>query len=170
VSAAAKKAPAPAPSQAAGWLYKTEPSVYSIADLKKEGRCRWDGVRNYRARNFLREARVGDPVAIWHSNIAQPGVAGLGRIVKAPYPDPTAFDKKHHSYDPKSDPAAPRWVSVDVAFVAELPRVIPASQLKADPTFAGLLFFRQGRLSVCPANAAAWKRLRLLCAQARTQA
>jgi len=170
VSAAAKKTLAPLAAPAAGWLYKTEPSTYSISTLKKEGRCRWDGVRNYRARNFLREARVGDPVAIWHSNIAHPGVAGLARVVKAPYPDPTAFDKKSHSYDPKSDPAAPRWTSVDLAFVSELPRVILASQLKADPAFAGLLFFRQGRLSVCPADAPAWKRLLQLCAQVRTQA
>jgi predicted RNA-binding protein with PUA-like domain len=157
---------APAAPPAAGWLFKSEPSVYSVADLKREQRCRWDGVRNYQARNFLRLARVGDPVAFWHSNTAQSGVAGLGKVLKAAYPDPTAFDKKHAAFDPKSDPANPRWFSVDVGFVAQLPRVIPAAQLRADPALSGLLFFRQGRLSVCPAEASAWKRLAALCAAA----
>lgn len=161
-----KPLPAPAKPQAhpAGWLYKSEPSVYSVSDLKREGRCRWDGVRNYQARNFLKAARVGDPVAFWHSNTAQPGVAGLGRVLKAAYPDPTAFDKKHAAFDPKSDPADPRWFSVDLGFVSELSELIPASRLRQDPAFADLLFFRQGRLSVCPAGPAAWKRLAALCA------
>src|SRR5665213_1112395 len=119
--------------QAAGWFFKSEASVYSVADLKRERRCRWDGVRNYQARNFLRQAHVGDPVAIWHSNAKQPGVAGLGKVLKAAYPDPTAFDKKHSAYDEKSDPDNPRWFSVDVGFVKELPQVIPAKQLREDP-------------------------------------
>jgi predicted RNA-binding protein with PUA-like domain len=159
-------AQSPALPRPAGWLLKSEPSVYSIADLKRERRCRWDGVRNYQARNFLRQAQVGDPVAFWHSNTAQAGVAGLGKVLKAAYPDPTAFDKKHAAFDPKSDPENPRWFSVDVGFVAELPRVIPAGPLRDDPALSGLLFFRQGRLSVCPAPAAAWKRLEALCAAA----
>ncbi|MGH7442768.1 MAG: EVE domain-containing protein, partial [bacterium] len=80
------------PKQTAGWFYKSEPAVYSIQDLKREGRCRWDGVRNYQARNFLRLAQVGDPVAFWHSNTPKAGVAGLGKVRKAAYPDPTALD------------------------------------------------------------------------------
>lgn len=148
---------------ATGWLYKSEPAVYSIADLRREGRCRWDGVRNYQARNFLCLARKGDPVALWHSNTAKSGVAGLGQVLKAAYPDPTAFDEKHSGFDPKSDPHNPRWFSVDVGFVAELPETIPSARLRQDPAFADLLFFRQGRLSVCPVDRIAWQRLMELC-------
>ncbi len=157
-----KPSPAPVPedtARPAAWCYKSEPSVYSIADLKREGRCRWDGVRNHQARNFLGQARVGDPVAFWHSNVREAGVAGWGRITRAAYPDPTAFDPKNPAFDPKSDPRNPRWLSVDVAFAGDLPKVLEVARLRSDPAFQSLLFFRQSRLSVCPLDARAWARL-----------
>jgi predicted RNA-binding protein with PUA-like domain len=143
----------------AGWIYKTEPSTYSIEDLKREKRVRWDGVRNYLARNFLRQAALGAPVAIWHSSTKVPGVVGLAKVVKTGYPDPTAFDRAHAAYDPKSKPEAPTWYSVDVAYVSQLAQPLPAAQLRADPVLKDLLLFRQGRLSVSPVEAAAWKKL-----------
>ena len=144
----------------AGWIFKTEPSVYSLNDLKRERRCRWDGVRNFQARNFLRDqVALGAPVALWHSNSKGAGVVGLGKVVKTAYPDPTAFDRAHAAYDPKSRQAAPTWVSVDVAYVSSLPAVLPAATLREDPVLGGLLLFRQGRLSVSPVEGPAWKRL-----------
>jgi len=153
-------------NNAAGWIFKTEPSTYSADDLRREKRCRWEGVRNYQARNFLRQARVGDPVALWHSGSPRSGVAGLARVLKAAYPDPTAFDPTHGSFDPKSDPANPRWFSVDLGFVDGLEpcrsEALESARLRKEPALAGLLLFRQGRLSVCPVDAAAWKRLSAL--------
>jgi len=144
----------------AGWIFKTEPSVYSLDDLKREQRVRWDGVRNYQARNFLRDSvKLDAPVAIWHSNSKAPGVVGLAKVVKTAYPDPTAFDPAHAAFDPKSKPEAPTWISVDVAYVSSLSQVIPATQLRADPALKDLLLFRQGRLSVSPVEGAAWKKL-----------
>ena len=144
----------------AGWIFKSEPDVYGIQDLKREKRVRWDGVRNYTARNFLRDGvKLGDPVAFWHSSTKVAGVAGLAKVVKTGYPDPTALDPKHAAYDPKSDPAAPRWISVEVAFVSALPAVLPVAQIRADPVLSGLLLFRLNRLSVSPVEPAAWARL-----------
>ena len=143
-----------------GWIFKTEPTVYSLQDLQREKRVRWDGVRNFQGRNFLRDQVVlGAPVAIWHSNSKVPGVVGLAKVVKTAYPDPTAFDPAHAAFDPKSKPDAPTWISVDVAYVSTLSQVIPATQLRSDPVLKGLLLFRQGRLSVSPVEGPAWKKL-----------
>lgn len=144
----------------AAWIFKTEPSVYSLDDLKRERRCRWDGVRNFQARNFLRDqVALGAPVALWHSNCKATGVVGLGKIVRTAYPDPTAFDRSHPAYDPKSKPEAPTWYSVDLAYVSSLAAVLPVARLRDEAALGGLLLFRQGRLSVSPVEGPAWKRL-----------
>ena len=103
------------------WLMKSEPDVYSIADLKRDGRTAWTGVRNYQARNFMRDRmRVGDPVLFYHSNADPSGVAGVGRVAGPAYADPTQFDPAGDYFDPRATPAAPVWFLVDIAFVAAL--------------------------------------------------
>ena len=96
------------------WLMKTEPDVYSIDDLARERRGRWEGVRNYQARNHLRQMKAGDLALFYHSSVEPPGVAGVARVVREAYPDHTQFDRRHDRYDPKSKPDEPRWVMVDL--------------------------------------------------------
>ncbi len=138
------------------WLMKSEPTTYGIDDLRRDGVTTWEGVRNYQARNFLRDdVKQGDLLLFYHSSAKPPGVAGLGRVVREAYPDPTAFDPDHPYFDPKSDPAAPRWMMVDVAFVEQWEDVVPLSTLKADPALDGLLVTLKGqRLSVMPVEPA----------------
>lgn len=139
----------------ADWLFKSEPQVFSIDDLRAKKRAVWDGVRNYTARNFLRDkAALGDRVFFYHSSCPDPGVAGLARVSKAGFPDPSAFERGHEYYDAKSDPAAPRWYSVEVAFVAKAEPLLPLAWLRADPVAAGMEIFRQNRLSVTPLSPA----------------
>lgn len=134
------------------WLMKSEPTTYGIDDLERDGVTTWEGVRNYQARNFLRdEVRKGDRVLFYHSSAKPTGVAGIGEVVREAYPDPTAFDPDHPYFDPKSDPEAPRWMMVDVQFVERFPTVVALATLKADPGLDGLLVTRKGqRLSVMP--------------------
>ena len=107
------------------WLMKSEPYVYSYDDLVKDGRTLWDGVRNYQARNFMRDTmEVGDQVLFYHSNVKPPGVAGICEVASEPYPDPTQFDPASKYHDPKSDPDNPRWMLVDVTPVELLPRFV----------------------------------------------
>ncbi|MEK6985165.1 MAG: EVE domain-containing protein [Candidatus Thermoplasmatota archaeon] len=118
---------------------KSEPESYSIADLKKEKRTGWSGVRNYQARNFMQSMAVGDLVIFYHSNAAPPGAAGVAKVVKTAYPDPTAFDAKDHHFDPKSNPEKPTWHQVDVAHVATFKEFVPLDALKEDKKLSGLL-------------------------------
>ena len=136
------------------WLMKSEPEVYSIDRLRAEGRTSWEGVRNYQARNFLRDdMKIGDGVLFYHSNASPPGVAGIARISREAWPDPHAFDPKSDYYDPKSKPEAPAWLTVEVEFVAKLPRLVSLEELKADPALDGMLVIRKGqRLSVQPVS------------------
>lgn len=138
------------------WLVKSEPEVYGIADLERDGRTAWEGVRNYQARNMMRdEMKPGDPVLFHHSNADPPAIVGLARVVGAPYPDPTQFDPTSPYFDPGSKPEAPRWILVDLAFEARLPRPLPLTELRADPALAGLELLRKGsRLSVQPVSEA----------------
>ncbi len=142
------------------WLMKSEPSEFSIDDLKaRPGRREpWDGVRNYQARNMLRDQmKKGDLVFMYHSNCEEPGVVGIMKIVKEAYPDDTAFDPEDRHYDPKSDPDQPRWFRVDVGFVRRFKRTISLSQLKQCPELAGMPLVRRGnRLSVMPVTQAQW--------------
>ncbi|MHC4261149.1 MAG: EVE domain-containing protein [Planctomycetota bacterium] len=148
------------------WLLKSEPDVFSFADLlaSKGRRTMWDGVRNYQARNFMRdEMAVGDGVLFYHSNAKPPGVAGLAEIASEAYPDPTQFDPKDSHHDPKSDPEDPRWLLVDVVGVEELPEFVPLEALKADPALDEMVVTQRGsRLSVQPVTRSEWLRVRKL--------
>lgn len=133
------------------WLMKSEPEAYSIDDLKVDGSTCWDGVRNYQARNFMRDdMRIGDEVLYYHSNCKPPGVVGLARIIRASYPDHTAFDPKDKHYDPRSDPGNPRWFMVDIAFVARFGEIIPLETLKKEEGLSEMVVTRRSRLSVQP--------------------
>ncbi len=145
------------------WLMKSEPDAFSIDDLKKVGVEPWNGVRNYQARNFMRDGmQVGDGVLFYHSNCPVPGIVGIAKVASAAYPDPTQFDRKSDYHDPKSKPEEPRWVLVDVAFERKLKRTIPLDEIKqqADALGEGFALIARGnRLSVLPVTAAQWKHL-----------
>jgi predicted RNA-binding protein with PUA-like domain len=144
------------------WLMKSEPDVFSIDDLAAAPRrtTGWDGVRNYQARNFIRAMARGDQAFFYHSNCAEPGIAGLVEITRTAYPDPTAFDRKDPHYDPGSTESAPRWYMVDVTFVRRTRRVITLAELRkyAEKQLKELRLLQRGnRLSVLPVNAREWR-------------
>lgn len=141
------------------WLLKSEPESFSITDLARAGTEPWDGIRNYQARNFLRDGMtVGDQVFIYHSSCPQPGIVGLGHVASDAYPDPTQFDPDNHHHDGGSDPDNPRWWLVDIAFDRTLDRVIALNELKERPELDGLALVRRGnRLSVMPVEAEHWE-------------
>jgi predicted RNA-binding protein with PUA-like domain len=141
------------------WLMKTEPDTFSIDDLKRKKHEAWDGVRNYQARNFMRDdMRVGDGVFFYHSNCAEPGIAGLAEVATDAYPDPSQFDPKSKYFDPGSSRDNPRWMLVDVTFVKKLKRVITLDELKNHKALTDMRLLRKGnRLSVMPVEAADWK-------------
>ena len=143
------------------WLFKSEPESFSFADLMAApGRSTgWDGVRNYQARNFLRDdVKVGDGVLYYHSNSEPSGIAGLAEVVEAAHPDPSAFDPDSDYHDPKSDPASPTWFQVTIRAVREVEPVLSLAALKAMPGLDGLELLRKGsRLSVQPVSAEHWK-------------
>ncbi|HEX7098288.1 MAG TPA: EVE domain-containing protein [Acidimicrobiia bacterium] len=133
------------------WLMKSEPGDYSIDDLAKDGRTHWDGVRNYQARNFMRdEMQVGDPVLFYHSAVKPPGVVGLAEVVSEPYPDHTAWDPDSKYYDPESTPDDPRWFMVDIGFVKKFPRMVSLDEIKSHPELSEMVLVRRSRLSVQP--------------------
>ena len=144
------------------WLMKTEPSSFSVEDFAAAPRrtTTWDGVRNYQARNMLRdEMSRGDQAFLYYSG-DEPGIVAIMRIVKEGYPDPTAFDRKHHHYDPGSDPQKPRWFMVDVQLERRLTQIITLAELRthAARELKGMLLLRPGnRLSVTPVERAHWK-------------
>ncbi|MDR9390978.1 MAG: EVE domain-containing protein [Trueperaceae bacterium] len=137
---------------ARSWLMKSEPYVYSYDDLEAEGRTLWDGIRNYQARNFMRdEMRIGDRVLYYHSNVQPPGVAGLAEVASEPYPDPTQFDEASPYFDAKSTRDAPRWMLVDVTPVRKLPRLVTLAEMREEAALADLPLLRRGnRLSIMP--------------------
>ena len=132
---------------------KSEPDVYSIDDLEADGATGWDSVRNYQARNFMRdEMKEGDLVLYYHSNASPPGVAGVARVTRESHPDPTQFDRKSKYHDPKSTPEAPRWMMVEVSLVEKFPKFVSLETLKAHQSdLEGMLVIKRGqRLSVQP--------------------
>ena len=141
------------------WLMKSEPEAFSIDDLQRVGREPWSGVRNYLARNFMRQMAVGDGVLFYHSNTKVPGVVGVAEVACDAYPDPTQFQKKSHYYDPKATREEPRWQLVDVSFKRKLSRIISLEQLRGagDQLDEFELLRRGSRLSVMPVSAANWK-------------
>lgn len=144
------------------WLMKSEPDVFGINHLRarKNGTEPWDGVRNYQARNMMRDAmKIGDQVFFYHSNCPEPGLVGLMEVVKEGYPDHTAFDPQAPYYDPKSDPEQPRWYMVDVRYLRHLKRKITLAELKghADGPLADMPLIRKGnRLSIMPVSPEQW--------------
>lgn len=142
------------------WLMKSEPAEFGIDDLAASPNqtCHWDGVRNYQARNMMRDQmRIGDQVFFYHSNAEPPGIIGIAQVVREAYPDHTAFDPQDKHYDPKSDPDKPRWFMVDVQLVRKLQRLIPLAELKAQASLADLALLRRGnRLSIMPVSAEHW--------------
>lgn len=147
------------------WLFKSEPDAYSIEDLRKEPRKtgRWDGIRNYQARNLLRDdVKKGDQLFFYHSNAKPSGIVGVAEVVKTAYPDPAQFNPESKYFDPKAGVENPRWYSVDVKFREQFNRVISLAELKAmglgkQSPLANMVLLRQGRLSIQPVSAAEWK-------------
>jgi len=140
------------------WLMKSEPDTFSIDDLKRKGKEAWDGVRNYQARNYMRDGmRVGDKVFFYHSNCAVPGIAGIASVATAAYPDPSQFDPKSQYFDAGAKREDPRWMLVDVKFVRKLKRVISLEELKGIEELVDMALVRKGnRLSVMPVSKPHW--------------
>lgn len=143
------------------WLMKTEPDEFSIDDLQKRGKEPWSGVRNYQARNFMRDLmQVGDEVLLYHSSCDVPGVYGLGRIATPAHPDPTQFDPKSDYYDAKSKREEPRWLLVDVAYARKFRGPVTLDMLRADKALEGLLTLQRGnRLSITPVERKHYERI-----------
>ena len=134
------------------WLFKSEPGTYSIEDLAREGRTLWDGIRNYQARNFIRDTmRPGDRVLFYHSNADPPAIVGVARIIGSPVPDMTAFDRSNHGYDPKSRSENPTWFAIEIEFQSRLGDPVTLESMRSDPRFRGMLLLAKGqRLSIQP--------------------
>ncbi len=140
------------------WLMKSEPDEASILDLQRAGTLPWTGVRNYQARNFMRdEMRIGDGVLFYHSSCPEPGIAGLAEVCSAAYPDATQFDATSPYFDPKSPANTPRWLHVDVRW-RETTRLLSLKEMRDAPELAGMRVLQKGsRLSITPVTAAEWQ-------------
>jgi len=141
------------------WLFKTEPDAFSIDDLKQapEQTTLWEGVRNYQARNFIRDdVKQGDLVMIYHSSCKQVGVAGLGVVTKAAYPDPTQFDLSSDYYDAKATTENPRWFVVEITYQAHLSSLVSLQAIKANTAITDIALKKGGRLSVMPVTGNDW--------------
>ena len=143
------------------WLIKSEPDVFSIDDLKKVKREPWSGVRNYQARNSMRDdMKAGDLALFYQSSVVPPGVAGVARVVGEPYPDPTQFDPKSEYFDATSPKDNPRWILVDFEFVAKFDEFVTLQRLKEEPALDGMVVLQKGtRLSVTPVDAKHFKQV-----------
>ena len=153
---AAKKSAPPVFVSTGYWLMKSEPEVYSIEDLARDRRTGWEGVRNYQARNFMRDSmRVGDLVLFYHSNAEPSGVAGVAKVCGSAIPDPTAFEAGSEYFDPKSDRDDPTWLMTQLEFVERFPSVLPLETIRAERRFDGMALLARGqRLSVQPVSKA----------------
>ena len=148
------------PGERRYWLVKSEPSTFSFDDLRAATgqTTQWDGVRNFVARNFMRDGmKVGDHVFFYHSSVNPQAIVGICEVAREAYPDSTAFDKAHHGYDADADPNDPTWFMVDLRAVAPLARPVTLPEIKAKPELAGMVLLRIGRLSVTPVTADEWK-------------
>jgi predicted RNA-binding protein with PUA-like domain len=152
------------------WLFKSEPSSYSFSDLQSEPEqtAEWDGVRNYQARNFMRDdMRVGDGVLFYHSNAKPTAVVGIASIASEAYPDHTSWDPQSRYYDPKSSPDNPRWLMVDIKAEKELPRPVTLQEIKQHAELEDMLLVRRGmRLSIQPVTKEEWDEILALAEQA----
>jgi predicted RNA-binding protein with PUA-like domain len=145
----------------ANWLMKSEPDVYSIDHLKRDGSEPWDGIRNYQARNMMRDdMQMGDRVFFYHSNCKDIGIVGIAQVTSQSYPDPTQFDPKSNYHDAKSSEENPRWCLVDVGFVRKLNRTITLAEIREASGLDGLILTRKGnRLSIMPVSDEHWDRI-----------
>jgi len=143
------------------WIMKSEPNAFSIDDLEQMPNQteHWDGVRNYQARNMMRDQmKIGDQVFFYHSNCKVPGIVGIMEVVRESYPDHTAFDPSSKYFDPKSDPQKPRWFMVDIKYIRHTRRVIPLTELKECDALENMQLVRKGnRLSIMPLTAVEWE-------------
>ena len=140
------------------WLMKSEPDVYSIDQLARDKSTHWNGVRNYQARNFMRDQmQIGDKVFFYHSNCEEPGIVGIAEVSKLAYPDPSQFDKKSKYYDEKSTQDDPRWLNVDIRFVKKIRPVTLAAMRDHKPLAAMRILQRGNRLSITPVDPKEWK-------------
>ena len=150
------------------WLMKSEPDELSIDDLKRLGEARWDGVRNYQARNFLRAMAVGDQFFFYHSSCPEPGIAGIGKIIEAAYPDPTALESDSHYFDAKASAEKNPWSAIDVEFVAAFPGVLSLALLRSQLALSDMALLQKGsRLSVMPVSAEQWQAILALSSEGR---
>jgi len=142
------------------WLMKSEPEDYSIDDLKDDGETAWTGVRNYGARNFMRdEMNVGDGILFYHSNISTPVIVGTMEVCSEPYPDPLQFDPNSKYFDEKSSESEPRWQLVDVKFVQKFENPVTRDAMKEEAALEDMELFRLGRYSITPVRESEWKKI-----------
>jgi predicted RNA-binding protein with PUA-like domain len=142
------------------WLMKSEPKVYSIKDLEREGRTYWDGIRNYQARNFMRDdMKQGDLVLFYHSNTRPTGVAGVAVVAREAYPDFTAWDPASDYYDARSTPDSPLWLMVDIQFRKKLPRVVTLDEIREEPSLQDMVLVQNSRLSIQPVKPEEFERI-----------
>jgi predicted RNA-binding protein with PUA-like domain len=141
------------------WLMKSEADTYSIDDLERDGATLWDGVRNYQARNHMKNMSVGDLVLYYHSRQTPPAVAGIAEVAREAYPDPSQFDRKSKYFDEKSDPGDPRWWLVDVKFVRKLGEPVPLPDIKDEPSLSEMVLVNNSRLSVQPVMRAEFEKV-----------
>lgn len=148
------------------WLIKSEPDVYGLEQLKNDGRTGWSGVRNYQARNFMRDSmKMGDGVLYYHSNAKPTAIMGIAEVCREGYPDPTQFDSKSEYFDPKSKPGSPTWIMIDVKFVEEFKRPVTLFELKTKKGLEKMMLTQKGsRLSVQPVAPAEWE---IICSMPR---
>jgi predicted RNA-binding protein with PUA-like domain len=153
------------------WLFKSDPEVFGLAELERSPgrRTGWDGIRNYQARNLLRdEVQVGDGVLFYHSQSRPPAIVAVARVVKAAYPDPTQFDPSAPGHDPDSRRGAPRWLAVDIRLEKKLPRAVGLPELRGTPGLAKMVLLHRSRLSVQPVTATEWRIILKLAGLAAT--
>lgn len=142
------------------WLVKSEPLTYGIRHLKKDKKTAWTGVRNFQARNYMRQMKPGDQVLFYHSSCKVPGVYGIAEVCSLPYPDPTQFNPKSEYFEPRATKEKPVWDLVDIRFVKELQEPVTITQMREDPKLKGMMLLQPGsRLSVTPVDGKHFKKV-----------
>ncbi len=142
------------------WLMKSEPDAYSIDDLERDQVEPWDGIRNYQARNFMRDdMKIGDKIFFYHSNANPIAIVGTMEVASEPYPDPTQFDPDNKYFDEKSSEENPRWQLVDVKFIQKFENPVTREAMKEEPELEDMLIFKRSRLSITPVTEAEWKKI-----------